>query len=75
MKRDNVIIELYQKTVKKLKHCPFRFDGPIVHITFDVIDIAKAVGELKTAGFETIEHEPVFLDFWEKGCKYFTIRG
>jgi catechol 2,3-dioxygenase-like lactoylglutathione lyase family enzyme len=75
MKRDNVIIELYQKNGEEIEALPFRSDGPIDHIAFDVIDIDKAFEELKTAGFETIEDEPVFLDFWEKGCKYFTIRG
>ena len=75
MKRDNVIVELYQLVGKELEELRSRSDGHIDHIAFDVKDIEKAFGELRVAGFETIEEEPVFLDFWDKGCKYFAIRG
>jgi lactoylglutathione lyase len=75
MKRDNVIVELYQLTGKELEELRSRSDGHIDHIAFDVKDIDKAFGELKAAGFDTIEDEPVFLGFWDRGCKYFAIRG
>jgi len=75
MKRDNVIVELYQLVGKELEELRSRSDGHIDHIAFDVKDIDNAFGELKAAGFETIEDQPVFLDFWNKGCKYFAIRG
>jgi lactoylglutathione lyase len=75
MKRENVIIELYQLTGKELEELPSRSDGHIDHIAFDVKDIDAAFNELRAAGFETIQDSPVYLDFWDKGCRYFAIRG
>lgn len=75
MKRDNVIVELYQLVGKELEELRSRSDGHIDHIAFDVKDVEKAFEELRVAGFETIEEEPVSLNFWDKGCKYFAIRG
>lgn len=75
MKRDNVIVELYQPIGKELEELRSRSDGHIDHIAFDVINIDEAFSELKDAGFETIEDKPIFLNFWDKGCKYFAIRG
>jgi len=40
-----------------------------------VADVEKAFNELKAAGFTIIEEQPIFLNFWEKGCKYFAVRG
>ena len=48
-----------------------RKDGHVDHIAFDVADVDKAFHELKEAGFTMVEEKPVFLDFWENGCKYF----
>lgn len=75
MKRDNVIVELYQLAGKELEELRSRSDGHIDHIAFDVKDIEKAFVELRVAGFKTIEEEPGSLNFWDKGCKYFAIRG
>ena len=75
MKHDNVIIELYQLTGEAREALKKRSDGHIDHIAFNVKDIEKAFEELKSAGFDTIEEKPVFLDFWENGCRYFAIRG
>ena len=75
MKRENVIVELYQLTGEELEELRSRSDGHIDHVAFDVKDIDAAFSELKSAGFETIEDSPVFLDFWDKDCKYFAIRG
>jgi 4-hydroxyphenylpyruvate dioxygenase-like putative hemolysin len=75
MERQKVIIELYQVCRKDLKELRSRKDGHIDHVAFDVTDIDQAFNELKDAGFEPIQEAPVFLDFWEKGCKYFAIRG
>jgi len=30
---------------------------------------------LKETSIHIIEEQPVFLPFWEKGCKYFNILG
>ena len=75
MKHDNVIIELYQLAGKEHEALKRRSDGHIDHIAFNVKDIGRAFAEIKSAGIETIEKEPVFLDFWDNGCKYFAIRG
>jgi len=75
MKNGDVIIELYQLPDHKLKEISERKDGHIDHITFDVEDIDVAYELLKEASFQVIEDEPVFLPFWENGCKYFNILG
>ncbi|ASO04149.1 VOC family protein [Arenibacter algicola] len=75
MEQKGVIIELYQVTRKEMDELRSRKDGHVDHIAFDVADVDKAFHELKEAGFTMVEEKPVFLDFWEKGCKYFAIRG
>lgn len=75
MKRDNAIVELYQVVGKELEELRSRTDGHIDHIAFDVKDIDLAFSEFKAASFVTIEDNPVFLGFWERGCKYFAVRG
>jgi catechol 2,3-dioxygenase-like lactoylglutathione lyase family enzyme len=75
MKRDNMVIELYQLPRKELVKIRKRKDGRIDHIAFDVDDIEMAFNTLKLAGFTVLEEEPVFLAFWERGCKYFNVQG
>lgn len=75
MQHEKLIIELYQLYGEELETLKSRSDGHVDHIAFNVKDIDKAFKEIKAAGFETIEDKPVFLDFWENGCKYFAIRG
>jgi lactoylglutathione lyase len=75
MEQKGVIIELYQVTQKEMNKLKSRKDGHIDHIAFDVADVEKAFQELKEAGFTMVEEQPVFLNFWEKGCNYFAIRG
>ena len=75
MKHENVIIELYQLTGEEREALKSRSDGHIDHVAFSVKDINRAFDDLTSAGFETIEEKPVFLDFWKNGCKYFAIRG
>ena len=71
MKYRDVILELYQMPVPDKD----RKDGIIDHIAFDVSNIDETYLLLKEAGFSPIEMEPVYLPFWEKGCKYFYILG
>ena len=47
----------------------------IHHIAFDVDDIELAFTTIKENHFTILEKEPVFLNFWNKGCKYFNILG
>jgi catechol 2,3-dioxygenase-like lactoylglutathione lyase family enzyme len=75
MKRGDMIIELYQLPEKDLAEIRSRKNGHIDHVAFDVPDIDAAYTTLKEAGLNPIEPEPVFLNFWDKGCKYFNITG
>lgn len=75
MKRDGIIIELYQLPEPDLSEIRTRKNGHIDHVAFDVPDIDEAFKTIQQAGFNIIEPEPVFLQFWARGCKYFNITG
>lgn len=75
IEQKGIVIELYQVTQQARKELDSRNDGHVDHIAFDVDDVDKAFSELKQAGLVIIEDKPVSLDFWERGCKYFTVRG
>lgn len=83
MRRENAIMELYQFTPPASYPASSRIqdksvsrpDGAVDHIAFSVIDIESAYNECLAAGLNIIETAPADLDFWEKGCTYFTIRG
>ena len=75
MEQKDIVIELYQVTKQSQKELITRKDGHVDHIAFDVEDVDKAFLELKEANFEMIEDKPVRLNFWDRGCKYFTVRG
>jgi lactoylglutathione lyase len=74
VRRKDTILELYQLPEIELHEIKERRDGRIDHIAFDVNNISLAYKELMKAGF-AIESEPVSLDFWDKGCQYFTVIG
>jgi len=75
MERESVVLELYQMPPGHLAEIRSRGDGRIDHIAFSVADVDAAYAELKAAGLAPCEPEPVFLKFWDKGCRFFTIRG
>ena len=75
MKLGEIIIELYQMPEPELSEVKKRGDGKIDHITFDVDDIEEAFSTLKANGYSIIEDQPMFLNFWENGIKYFNILG
>lgn len=75
MQSGSIIIELYQFPATVLSSIANRQDGHIDHIAFEVNDIDEAFISLKTEGFQTVEDAPIFLPFWEKGCKFFHIIG
>ncbi len=75
MKRESMIIELYQMPESKLSEIKNRKDGHVDHIAFDVDDIDLTFTILKENGFQILEERPVFLNFWDKGCSYFNILG
>lgn len=75
MKQGDIIIEIYQMPDPALNEIRSRKDGHIDHVAFDVEDIEATFGLLKKEGFNIIEESPVFLAFWQRGCKYFNITG
>jgi catechol 2,3-dioxygenase-like lactoylglutathione lyase family enzyme len=75
MKLKHIIIELYQLPERELGAVSNRKDGHIDHIAFDVDDIEDTFAQLKAGAFNIIEDAPVFLPFWNNGCRYFNITG
>jgi lactoylglutathione lyase len=75
MKSGDVIMEIYQMPEDELTEIRQRGNGHIDHVAFDVDNIDETFETLKKANFTILEDEPVFLAFWEKGCKYFNIVG
>ena len=76
LQKKGLTIELYQLSGAEREQLARRGDGHIDHIALDVLDIESAFAEIKAAGFEILEPDaPVFLPFWEKGVKFFTVRG
>lgn len=75
MQSGEMIIEIYQLPASDLTEIRNRKDGHIDHIAFDVDDIDITFQHFKNEGFHILEDEPVFLPFWQKGCRYFNIAG
>lgn len=75
MKLNDILLELYQLPESDLQEIRQRKDGHVDHVALDVEDIDKTYEALKEASFHIVEEKPVFLPFWEKGCKYFNILG
>ena len=70
-----MIIELYQMPENQLPEIINRKNGHVDHIAFDVDDIQTTFELLKNNNFTIVENGPVFLKFWNKGCKYFNVLG
>ena len=76
MERKGVVMELYQLPPAQVSQdIRTRRDGHLDHIAFNVKDIDKAFDEVKRAGLVPLQDQPIKLDFWERGCRYFSIRG
>ncbi|WP_121808704.1 VOC family protein [Mucilaginibacter kameinonensis] len=75
MQRGNMIMELYQLPEVSLAEIRARSNGHVDHVAFDVDDIDLTFKTVKEAGLNILEPEPVFLQFWKNGCKYFNITG
>lgn len=72
---DGLVIEMYQLVGDERAEIGRRGDGHIDHVALDVADIDRAFEEVRAAGLETLEDAPVYLPFWDKGVKYFNVRG
>ncbi|MBL7762624.1 MAG: VOC family protein [Chitinophagaceae bacterium] len=75
MQLNDIIIELYQLPEPEVSAIRNRSDGHVDHIAFDVNNIEAVFAEMKSASFDVIEDEPVYLAFWKKGCRFFNIKG
>lgn len=75
MQQGNIVMELYQLPATQLQSVRERKDGHVDHVAFDVSDIDETYDILVKAGYTVLEPAPVFLQFWENGCKYFNIIG
>lgn len=75
MQRGDIVIELYQMPEPELSRVKQRPDGRIDHLAFDVDDIEETYALLKKEGFPIVEAQPLFLNFWARGCRYFNVLG
>lgn len=75
MQRDQMIIEIYELPEPDLAAIRQRGNGHIDHMAFDVDDIEHTFQQLKSKGYHVVEEAPVYLSFWEKGCRFFNILG
>jgi len=76
LQNGSLTIELYQKPLGQVEEIARRTDGHIDHVALDVQDIDAALREIRSMGLPVLEENaPVTLPFWEKGVKYFTVRG
>ncbi len=75
MQLRSFIIELYQLLPNDLPGIRERKDGHIDHLALDVDDVEAAQREAHTEGCVFATEKTEDLPIWEKGCRYFIIRG
>ena len=75
MELKGFVLELYQLVGDELAEVRGRVDGHIDHLALDVQDIERAFEDMRARGLTILEDAPVFLPFWDKGVKYFSVRG
>ncbi len=75
MELKGFVMELYQLVGNDLAEVRGRVDGHIDHLALDVQDIERAFEDMGARGLTILEDAPVFLPFWDKGVKYFNVRG
>ncbi len=75
MELKGFVLELYQLVGNELAEVRGRVDGHIDHLALDVQDIERAFEDMRASGLTILEDAPVFLPFWDKGVKYFNVRG
>lgn len=75
VERDGITLELYQLPPAQLEEIRRRRDGHVDHVAFEVTDVEDTFHYLKENGYKVLEAAPVYLPFWQNGCKYFNIEG
>lgn len=75
MQQGSIVVEIYQMPERELSAVATRKDGHVDHVAFDVANIDETFFILKTSGYAVVEEAPVFLKFWDKGCRFFNIIG
>ncbi|MBL8133032.1 MAG: VOC family protein, partial [Anaerolineae bacterium] len=68
-------LELYQLPGTEGAEAAARSDGHIDHVALDVTDIDAAFAAARSMRLDLLQDAPVFLPFWEKGIRYFIVRG
>jgi catechol 2,3-dioxygenase-like lactoylglutathione lyase family enzyme len=68
LKMGNLVIETYEGDAKMA-------DGAIDHVAIDVADVDRVYKEICDMGLNTLRDEIHFLPFWERGVRFFTIKG
>lgn len=74
-RHDVSFLKLGSLTIETYKGDPVCKTGAIDHLTVDVTDIEKVFDLAKSGGYKMIDSEIHFLDFFEKGVRYFMIEG
>jgi len=67
-KLHNLVIEAYEADAEMTV-------GAIDHIAIDVIDVEQVYKEICAMELNTLQDTIHFLPFWEKGVRFFTIKG
>ena len=75
MEQKGLVIELYRLSGAEWEEIRSRTDGHWDHVALDVDDIDVVFEEVKKFGWPVLEGEPQFLPFFEKGVRYFAVRG
>jgi catechol 2,3-dioxygenase-like lactoylglutathione lyase family enzyme len=75
VEKNGFILEFYQLVGKDRDEILTRKDGFVDHIALEVLDCQKAFDEMKAAGMEVLNDAVVDMPIYEKGVKYFFIRG
>ena len=72
---EGLVLELYELAGEELAEIKARQDGHWDHVALNVPDIGRAFEAARAAGWQVLEGEPRALPFFEKGVRYFTVRG
>jgi lactoylglutathione lyase len=75
MEHVGLVLELFQLAGEDLAEIRSRKDGHIDHIALDVLDVDRAFADIRAAGMNTLEEAPLPLPFWDRGARYFNVRG